>query len=132
MSAHPETIWGVTPDDAVLRNLLDMKEFENLFQAKARVTALDASPVSSETDLRRRGTRTMEISLLDPKKAYNIGIIISRMRMPFSEIRQCLLSMDERRPTNDELKALLTVVPTADEVCHRGPAHDGRASAAER
>ena len=94
MSAHPETIWGVTPDDAVLRNLLDMKEFENVFQAKARVTALDASPVSSETDLRRRGTRTMEISLLDPKKAYNIGIIISRMRMPFSEIRQCLLSMD--------------------------------------
>jgi len=106
------------PDDANLRNLLDMKEFEQLFQAKTKTTPAAQSEASNSPsgELKRRGTKAEQLNILEPKRSYNIGIIVSRMRMSFPAIRQCFLNMDDHRPTDEEIKALLTVIPTADEV----------------
>ena len=106
------------PDDANLRNLLDMKEFEQLFQAKTKTTPATQSEASNSPsgELKRRGTKAEQLNILEPKRSYNIGIIVSRMRMSFPAIRQCFLNMDDHRPTDEEIKALLTVIPTADEV----------------
>jgi len=121
-----ETVWSAVPDDANLRNLLDMKEFEQLFQAKTKTTAAAQTEASNSPsgELKRRGTKAEQLNILEPKRSYNIGIIVSRMRMSFPAIRQCFLNMDDHRPTDEEIKALLTVIPTADEV--RPPSWLGR------
>ena len=114
-----ETVWSAVPDDALLRGLLDMKEFENLFQVKRKTVEATNETAAQKAEQRRKQSRMQEIALLDPKRAYNIGIIVSRMRMSLPAIRQAFLRMDETRPTDEELKAFLTVLPTPDEVRRR-------------
>lgn len=55
------------------------------------------------------------LSLLDPRKAQNVGIAIARFRMPISEVREAIIKMDETRFGVDKLNILIPMAPTVEE-----------------
>ncbi|KAE8252202.1 hypothetical protein A4X03_0g6231, partial [Tilletia caries] len=55
-------------------------------------------------------------SLIDLNRAQNIAIILTRIKLPYPEIRKALLTMDEEVLTVEHLKALQACLPTSDEL----------------
>lgn len=54
--------------------------------------------------------------LLDAKRANNIAIILSRVRLPFDEMRAAVLSLDKEALPSDAVAALLSCVPSPEEL----------------
>jgi hypothetical protein len=54
--------------------------------------------------------------LLDAKRANNIAIILSRVRLPFDEMRAAVLSLDKEALPPDAVAALLSCVPSPEEL----------------
>lgn len=56
------------------------------------------------------------VTLIEPKRANNIAIILSRVRLPFDELRAAILSFDKETLSPDSISALLSCIPTSEEV----------------
>jgi len=56
------------------------------------------------------------VSLLDPRRAQNIAIMLARFKMTYPEIRRAIETVDETVLTVDNLVALKGYIPQPDEV----------------
>jgi len=56
-----------------------------------------------------------EVSVLDGKRAYNIAIMLSRVRLSFPDIRKAILIVDDTLLTEQLLKSFLEHIPTTEE-----------------
>lgn len=56
------------------------------------------------------------IQILDLKRANTVGILVSRLRMPPSDVVASILALDESKLSLDNTRALLKLAPTDDEV----------------
>lgn len=54
--------------------------------------------------------------LIDKKRAYNMDIVLSRIRLPVNDIRDAILQCNETIMTEERVSALLKYVPTKDEI----------------
>ena len=56
------------------------------------------------------------VSLIDPKRSLNISIQLAGIRMPFRQIKEALLKMDDTTLGVDQLNILALAVPTTEEM----------------
>lgn len=55
-------------------------------------------------------------AVMDPKKIYNLAILLGHLKMPFEEIKRALLAMDEKKFSESHLKQLLLYAPDSKEL----------------
>jgi hypothetical protein len=56
------------------------------------------------------------VTLVDLKRANNVGILLSRMKVPITSIRTAIEVLDEKLLSLENTRALLKLSPSADEV----------------
>jgi hypothetical protein len=87
---------------------LDLEEVENMFTTKKVVvstTSADAAPPKKE-----------KITLLDPKRAYNISLQIGSIRgYTYDQLREAILKMDETIINDSNIGTLKDIVPRDEE-----------------
>ncbi|KAJ2557212.1 hypothetical protein EV175_001481 [Coemansia sp. RSA 1933] len=127
------SLWSKLEDRAGLKEMhvLDTLHkngaFETLEKMFAAKQAVDLLALREKRRKEREEKDKEEISVLDPKRAYSINIMLGMMKKySFRDIRYALLRMDTSVITENALKQLLTFVPTPEE---RGllSAYQGRA-----
>ncbi|KAJ1908528.1 hypothetical protein LPJ81_000029 [Coemansia sp. IMI 209127] len=127
------SLWSKLEDRAGLKEMhvLDTLHkngaFETLEKMFAAKQAVDLLALREKRRKEREEKEKEEISVLDPKRAYSINIMLGMMKkFSFRDIRYALLRMDTAIITENALKQLLTFVPTPEE---RGllSAYQGRA-----
>jgi hypothetical protein len=88
----------------------NMERFEMLFTSK---------PPPKPANLTRAGSSVanmIAVSLLDPKRANNLSIILTRLRKPFDEIRRAVVDLDAEVLSHEAVGALQKCVPSPEEV----------------
>ncbi|KAJ2392517.1 hypothetical protein GGI23_005204 [Coemansia sp. RSA 2559] len=127
------SLWSKLEDRAGLKEMhvLDTLHkngaFETLEKMFAAKQAVDLLALREKRRKEREEKEKEEISVLDPKRAYHVNIMLGMMKkFSFRDIRYALLRMDTAIITENVLKQLLTFVPTPEE---RGllSAYQGRA-----
>jgi hypothetical protein len=83
------------------------KDIQSIFPAKQVVIA----PAVEE-----RIEQKKEISVLDSKRAYNINIMLGRLKVSFGDIRRAILQLDFNVMTRQLITQFLKYVPTAEEI----------------
>lgn len=105
VNAAEGTIWGNASDDDVdvdLGNLEQMFSLEDP-NAKNKKKTIDL-------EVKKKST----IHLIDMKRSHNISIQLAGIRVPFPQIKQGLLNMDESLSL-DQLNVLQQAIPTREE-----------------
>ncbi len=105
-SALSKTVWSELPS-----TLPDVRfdELDGLF-------ALDSAKPAAQKPQESEAKKTGPTTLIEHSRAHTIGILLVRIKLTSSQIRQSLLSIDDERLTLDNLKALKTCSPTSDEL----------------
>ncbi|KAJ1960314.1 hypothetical protein GGI12_003874 [Dipsacomyces acuminosporus] len=89
------------------------EQVERMFAAKQ---AVDLFALREKRRKERAEQEQEEISVLDPKRAYNINIMLGMLKKySFRDIRNALIRMDTSIISENMLKQLLTFVPTPEE-----------------
>ncbi|PWZ03137.1 hypothetical protein BCV70DRAFT_12160 [Testicularia cyperi] len=102
------TVWNDLPAASIDVS----KEIERLDE----LFALGGKPVAPPPEAAPNGRRANPTTLLDLNRAQNISIVLTRIKVPFSELRAALLDCDENKLGLDQLKSMRTCLPTADEL----------------
>eukprot|EP01132_Coremiostelium_polycephalum_P002750 gene2750-3417_t len=98
-----KTVWE-KQDLKLLESLdIDRGTLEQLFCVK-KVNALGAKEKEPE-----------KITLIDPRRSNNIGILVSKFKLTPLWIIDSITSMDEKKLTKDMIMVLIKCVPTAEE-----------------
>ena len=104
------TVWQAIKDEAD-EVVVDAKEFEELFLAK---------PVRTSAPQLGRGASSgaggSALALLDPKRANNLSIILSQLKLPFEKMRRAVLDLDAEVLPAEALCSLLKCVPSPEEL----------------
>ena len=87
------TVWE-TVDDEKLYKQLDLADLAVNFAAPAKGENVDVGDVGAT--LQRRLNRDTAITVIDPRRAQNCTILLSKLKLTNKEIRHAVLSMDER------------------------------------
>ncbi|ETO13695.1 hypothetical protein RFI_23673 [Reticulomyxa filosa] len=102
------TIWEEVDDNSTNINI---QELETMFQ----ITEAKANPSSSANGLSKK-KKDDTIHLLDSKRAYNVDIGLSRIKLTHNRILDAILGMDETTFNVDNISKLISYVPTPEEV----------------
>jgi archaellum component FlaC len=88
---------------------LELDTLEQLFGVKKEDKS--AQPLNSKAN-----ANTVElVSLIDPKRSYNLGIQLTSLRMPYATIKKGIIEMDETT-LGPKLGVLMKVAPQDDEL----------------
>ena len=98
------TVWEGANADEVGLNLADL---DHLFALE------DATKRAKKTE---DTNKPKVVSLIDPKRSLNISIQLAGIRMPFRQIKEALLKMDDTTLGVDQLNILALAVPTTEEM----------------
>ncbi|KAJ2521556.1 hypothetical protein H4217_001312, partial [Coemansia sp. RSA 1939] len=116
------SLWSKLEDRAGLkeRHVLDTLHkngaFESLEKMFAAKQAVDLLALREKRRKEREEKEKEEISVLDPKRAYSVNIMLGMMKKySFRDIRYALLRMDTSIINENALKQLMTFVPTPEE-----------------
>lgn len=103
------SIWDevVSLDPAVS---FDIKELEDAFSLDTTVSKIS----TSQSEISSKSSST--VALLDSRRAMHVMIMLSRIKLPPTEIKRSLLSLDDSKLSVDELKVIARHLPTPDEV----------------
>lgn len=114
-AALAKTVWSKVKDDTVA---VDEDAIVELFAAAPAASPGAAAPAGegggAETGKKPAGPTI--VSLLDMQRANNVGIMLSRIKMPFAEIREALLAMDDAKLGGQALRSIAQFAPTQEEV----------------
>lgn len=105
-----QTVWAKLDDTAIP---LDTDTIENLFSAKkATQKKVDTGPEAAPQEEHAKSKKTQ---LVDPKRAYQIDIILSRFKISTDGFKDAILSMNERLLTPEKINVLLKILPTDED-----------------
>jgi hypothetical protein len=90
---------------------VNVSELERKFALKPAASSLAPS---GNAHNKNRGAAVLH--LLDPKKAQNLGILLTSIRAPYSEIRRAIVSQDSEVLSVGNAISLIKLLPTEDEV----------------
>ncbi|VDK59716.1 unnamed protein product, partial [Anisakis simplex] len=109
------TIWEKI-DEEKLYQQLDLAELsENFSMAKGVVE--EAESVSETLRRRSKASSASAISVIEPRRAQNCTIMLSKLRLSNKQIKKALLSMDQYDELpRDMLEQMLKFVPTKEEI----------------
>ena len=109
----PGSLWNSIgiDDEEKIREAADLDEFEDLFGAKTLTPA--ATPISPLSPSWNSSNR--DVSIIDPKRSYNISIMLSRIKLSFTEIKEAILRVDTSIVNEEMLKQFLSFIPTAED-----------------
>ncbi|ESO84151.1 hypothetical protein LOTGIDRAFT_155476 [Lottia gigantea] len=94
------TVWQQI-DDSELEDIVKYLELDQHFSTKTTKPAVI--------------DKKQEVFILNPKKAYNISILLGHLKMSISDIKHAIYSMDEDILTPELLKQLLNYSPSKHE-----------------
>jgi diaphanous 1 len=103
--AIQSTVWGDIPSDMTF----DMEDLEATF-------TIDNAPASRSKVTLSTSKNQAPTTLLDITRAQNVAIMLSRIKLSFSEIRHAILEVNDQQLSMDELKAIAKQLPTTEEV----------------
>ncbi|XP_022756331.1 formin-like protein 13 [Durio zibethinus] len=91
---------------------IDMLELENLFSAAAPNTDR-----GGKSNLRTaRGPKSDKVQLIDLRRAYNCEIMLSKVKVPLSDLMRSVLALDESALDVDQVDNLIKFCPTKEEM----------------
>ncbi|XP_070579787.1 delphilin-like isoform X2 [Ptychodera flava] len=107
VSNTQNTIWGqlVHEGEDDLNEVVRQLDLEEQFSTDAKKAVV--GPQSQKKE---------QLKILDPKKAYNISILLAHSRMSAEEITTALLTMDEGKLVQAHLQQLHTFSPSDEEI----------------
>ena len=93
-----------------LEDTFDTSEVTELF-------AVDAAPTPEKAEKAEKGAKKQLVSLLDPKRSQNVGIMLSQFgKLTFAEVRNRVADLDEELLTSEKLTMMINFAPQPDEV----------------
>ncbi|KAJ3372723.1 hypothetical protein GGF31_001748 [Allomyces arbusculus] len=115
-----QTIWapaleavekGEDPDEKWAKTLGDtlFAEMQAVFPARQAKVIAPAAEAAAHAVKK-------EISVLDSKRAYNINLMLAKLKKPFAELRRAILRMDFSVLTLQTVSQFLKFAPTAEEL----------------
>lgn len=101
------TVWSEMDIESSLENTLDFADIEQAF-------GITEKPKKKKGSEKEKITVKV-INVLDAKKSYNISIMLSRVKLSFTEIKEAVLQMAEEKLSDTFVKQLLNYIPTTEE-----------------
>ncbi|CAJ0582404.1 unnamed protein product, partial [Mesorhabditis spiculigera] len=106
------TVWEFADDEKLYKHI-DLEELSTLFAASTSHKDDDNESVMGYSISRKHRE---EISVIDSRKAQNCTIMLSKLKMTNRELRNVLLSMDDKgRIPKDMIEQMLKFLPTREE-----------------
>ncbi|CAG8625746.1 6835_t:CDS:10 [Cetraspora pellucida] len=99
-----QTVWEEIPDGDVP---LDTEELEFLFSKNPNGIKSPVSPPPK---------KSVFTTLLDMNRANNIAIMLARIKLSYTEIKNSILELNDETLTVENLKNLKSYAPTTDEI----------------
>ncbi|EYU21973.1 hypothetical protein MIMGU_mgv11b0208992mg, partial [Erythranthe guttata] len=103
------------PDEASKAPELDMSELESLFSA----TVSNSDHVGPPGKTNRRGSgplRPDKVHLIELRRAYNCEIMLTKVKVPLSDLMNSVLALDDSALDIDQVDNLIKFCPTKDEI----------------
>ncbi|XP_065849132.1 formin-like protein 18 isoform X1 [Euphorbia lathyris] len=107
------SLWAETQksDETSKPPEFDMLELESLFSAAAPNTGSGGSPKSN-----RRKLKPDKVQLIELRRAYNCEIMLSKVKIPMSELMSSVLALDDSALDIDQVDNLIKFCPTKEEI----------------
>ncbi|TKY84985.1 hypothetical protein EX895_006065 [Sporisorium graminicola] len=102
------TVWSDLPKTSV-DVTREIDRLDELF-------AVGSKPVAAVPEAKQTGRKLNPTTLLDLTRAQNVSIVLTRIKVPFPELRVALLQCDETKLSVDNLKSIKSCLPTAEEL----------------
>ncbi|CAI2175942.1 18087_t:CDS:10 [Funneliformis geosporum] len=98
------TVWKDIQDEDIP---LNTNELDELFSKTVAVTSENGIKVSVKATV---------TTLLDFNRANNIAIMLARIKMPYSEIKNAILELDDEKLSVENLRSIKQYVPNSEEI----------------
>ncbi len=109
------TFWE-TADDAAVFKKIQTKDLDVLFCAK---------PKEDEKLRRKKGyEKPKELVLINPQRGNNVAIMLSRFKLPYTQLKRAMVTCDEEVFALDKLLIMKPFLPNAEE-CQILTAYEG-------
>lgn len=102
------TVWNDLPKTSV-DVTREIDRIDELF-------AVGSKPVAPPSEVKPNGRKANPTTLLDLTRAQNVSIVLTRIKIPFPELRTALLQCDESKLSVDNLKSINKCLPTTEEL----------------
>ncbi|KAL5035841.1 hypothetical protein BDV3_005682 [Batrachochytrium dendrobatidis] len=120
---------SASAEESIRREKLDLKELESIFQSASNNFAAGAGSIEdvaygagvSSPGARGPGdhdspSKLKSVTVLDMKRANNVDIMLGRVKLSYSEIREALLQMQEDKISETLIKQLQVNKPTPEDI----------------
>ncbi|CAG8761717.1 9161_t:CDS:2, partial [Ambispora leptoticha] len=104
-----QTVWKDIPEIYIS---LRFDELDELFTKNTAVSS-NKSKLDNANLIAKKPLVT---TLLDFNRANNIAIMLARIKMPYSEVRDAVLELDDEKLTVENLRAIKQYVPSTEEI----------------
>ncbi|ORZ31703.1 formin homology 2 domain-domain-containing protein [Catenaria anguillulae PL171] len=95
---------------------LDLKELESMFAVAATAPSPKASGAGETGAAAKSNAAAIaKISLIDSKRAYNLSIMLGRLKLSFNDIRDALIAMQETKLDLQLVTSIKANCPTSDD-----------------
>ncbi|CAH9145914.1 unnamed protein product [Cuscuta epithymum] len=101
------------PEEASKAPEFDISELETLFSAA--VTNLDHGS-AGKSSRRAAGSKSDKVQLIDLRRAYNCEIMLTKVKIPLSDLMSSILALDDSALDTDQVDNLIKFCPTKDEM----------------
>ncbi|XP_020270174.1 formin-like protein 6 isoform X2 [Asparagus officinalis] len=110
------SLWAETqkPEEASKAPEFDMSELESLFSA-----AVPKSDLQGSSDKSRRlslGQKPNKVHLIDLRRANNCEIMLTKVKMPLTDLMSSVLALDDSVLDGDQVDNLIKFCPTKEEM----------------
>ncbi|XP_047322445.1 formin-like protein 18 isoform X2 [Impatiens glandulifera] len=92
----------------------DLSELESLFSAS--IPNSDLGNTGRKFSLRASGANCDKIHLIDLRRAYNCEIMLTKVKLPLSELLSSILALDDSTLDADQVDNLIKFCPTKEEI----------------
>lgn len=101
------------PEEASKAPELDLSELESLFSAT--VLNPDGGP-GRKTNMRGSTVKTEKVHLIELRRAYNCEIMLTKVKIPVSDLMNSVLALDDSALDSDQVENLIKFCPTKEEI----------------
>ena len=100
------TFWEKANDEEMMKKL-NTSELESIFGKDA---------VEKPKPIIEKVEKPVEITVIDPKKSNNVTIMLSRFKMPFSEIKKAIISVNLEVLNLEKLMLIEPFLPSSEDI----------------
>ncbi|XP_050217094.1 formin-like protein 18 isoform X2 [Mercurialis annua] len=110
------SLWAETQksDEASKAPEFDLSELESLFSAAAPSTGPGSN--GEKSSRRLLGPKSDRVHLIELRRAYNCEIMLSKVKIPLSDLMGAILAMDDSVLDVDQVDNLIKFCPTKEEM----------------